>query len=43
MFSDSLLAGEVAIVTGGGSGLGRETALELSLRGARVTVCGRRP
>ncbi len=42
MFSDSLLAGEVAIVTGGGSGLGRETALELSRCGARVTVCGRR-
>jgi citronellol/citronellal dehydrogenase len=42
MFSDSLLAGEVAIVTGGGSGLGRETALELARCGAHVTVCGRR-
>ena len=32
----------MAIVTGGGSGLGRATALELASLGARVTVCGRR-
>jgi len=42
LFSPSLLDGQVAIVTGGGSGLGRETALELARCGARVTVCGRR-
>ncbi|HEY8304569.1 MAG TPA: SDR family oxidoreductase [Solirubrobacteraceae bacterium] len=42
IFSDSLLEGQVAIVTGGGSGLGRETALELARCGARVIVCGRR-
>jgi citronellol/citronellal dehydrogenase len=42
LFSPSLLDGQVAIVTGGGSGLGRETAFELARCGARVVVCGRR-
>lgn len=37
-----MLAGEVALITGGGSGLGRETALELARCGSHVTVCGRR-
>ena len=32
----------MAIVSGGGSGLGRATALELAALGARVLVCGRR-
>jgi citronellol/citronellal dehydrogenase len=32
----------VALVSGGGSGLGRATALELASLGARVVVCGRR-
>jgi citronellol/citronellal dehydrogenase len=42
LFSPTLLDGQLAIVTGGGSGLGRETALELARCGARVVVCGRR-
>ncbi|MEX1262998.1 MAG: SDR family oxidoreductase [Actinomycetota bacterium] len=35
-------AGKTAIVTGGGTGIGRATALELARTGARVAICGRR-
>lgn len=35
--------GSVAIVSGGGTGIGRATARELVRTGARVAICGRRP
>lgn len=37
------LQGIVAIITGGGTGIGRATALLLAERGAKVIVCSRRP
>ena len=42
IFRPGLLDGQVIVVTGGGSGLGRETAIELARLGARVVVTGRR-
>jgi len=42
IFRDGLLDGQVCVVSGAGSGLGRETALELTRLGAVVIGCGRR-
>src|SRR4051794_11435502 len=42
IFRDGLLEGRVCAVSGAGSGLGRETALELVRLGATVVACGRR-
>ena len=42
IFRDGLLDGQIVLLSGGGSGLGRATALELAALGAAVTVCGRR-
>jgi citronellol/citronellal dehydrogenase len=42
VFRDDLLDGQVCVVSGAGSGLGRESALELVRLGATVVGCGRR-
>ena len=43
IFAENVLAGQIVLVTGGGSGLGRATAVELAACGAQVIVAGRRP
>jgi citronellol/citronellal dehydrogenase len=42
IFAPGLLDGQICIVSGAGSGIGRETALELGRLGATVIGCGRR-
>ncbi len=42
VFAPGLLDGVVALVTGGGTGLGKASAMELARCGARVTIAGRR-
>jgi citronellol/citronellal dehydrogenase len=42
IFRPGLLEGQVCVVSGAGTGLGRATALELAALGATVVGCGRR-
>jgi citronellol/citronellal dehydrogenase len=41
-FASDLLAGKVALVTGGGTGMGRATAIEMARCGARIALFARR-
>ncbi|MFY9488371.1 MAG: SDR family oxidoreductase [Solirubrobacterales bacterium] len=41
IFAEELLAGQVILISGGGSGLGRAAAIELTGLGADVVICGR--
>src|SRR5438552_2517542 len=42
IFAPGLLHDQIVVVTGGGSGLGRATAQELTACGATVVIAGRR-
>ena len=42
IFAPGLLSGQTALVTGGGTGLGKAAASELARCGAAVTLAGRR-
>lgn len=42
-FAPGLFDGQVAIVTGGGSGIGLTVARELGRLGASIAICGRKP
>jgi citronellol/citronellal dehydrogenase len=41
IFAPGTFSGRVALITGGGSGIGLATGLELARLGARVAICGR--
>ena len=41
IFAPGILRDQVAIITGGGSGIGLATALEMARLGAKVAICGR--
>jgi citronellol/citronellal dehydrogenase len=43
IFAPGLLEGQVCVISGAGTGLGRATALELARLGATIVGCGRRP
>jgi citronellol/citronellal dehydrogenase len=42
IFADGMLDGQVVLVTGGGTGLGLASVVELVACGAQVVICGRR-
>ncbi len=42
IYRDGLFEGQVAVITGGGSGIGLATACELGSLGAKLAVCGRK-
>ena len=42
IFAPEALAGRVVLVTGGGTNLGKQAAIELAAAGAQVVIAGRR-
>ena len=43
LFADGLFDGEVVLITGGGTGIGLVSAMEMGRLGAKIAICGRRP
>jgi citronellol/citronellal dehydrogenase len=43
IYAPGLFSGQVAVVTGGGSGIGLATAREIAHLGGKVAICGRKP
>ena len=42
IFNSDILEGRVALVTGGGTGIGKEIARTLAKHGARIAICSRK-
>ena len=42
MFKDNLLENKRILITGGGTGLGKEMATHFAMHGAELFICGRR-
>ena len=43
LFKAGIYDAQVAVITGGGTGIGLAVALEMGLLGAKIAICGRRP
>jgi NAD(P)-dependent dehydrogenase (short-subunit alcohol dehydrogenase family) len=43
MFDKPVLQDQVAVITGGGTGLGKEIAKQYALNGAKIVICSRNP
>ena len=43
MLSENTLQGQIAVITGGGTGLGRAMALEFARLGAKLVLASRNP
>ena len=41
MFKENVLEDQVAVITGGGTGLGKEIAKEFARHGAKIVICSR--
>ena len=43
LYADGLFDGEVVLITGGGTGIGLVSGMEMGRLGAKIAICGRRP